>query len=48
MERLPTIDEAEQMLIGDALRRTDGNQTLAARMLGMSRTTLNKRLKREG
>jgi DNA-binding NtrC family response regulator len=48
MGRLPTVDEAEQMLIRDALRRSGGNQTLAARMLGMSRTTLNKRLKREG
>ncbi len=46
--RLPTVDEAEAALIGEALRRADGNQTLAARMLGMSRTTLNKRLRRGG
>ena len=45
--RLPTVYEAERMLIDDALRRSDGNQTLAAQMLGMSRTTLNKRMKRE-
>jgi DNA-binding NtrC family response regulator len=44
--RLPTIAEAKELLIHEALRRADGNQTLAARMLGMSRTTLNKRLKR--
>jgi DNA-binding NtrC family response regulator len=44
--RLPTIAEAEELLIREALRRADGNQTLAARMLDMSRTTLNKRLKR--
>jgi DNA-binding NtrC family response regulator len=44
--RLPTVAEAEELLIREALRRANGNQTMAARMLDMSRTTLNKRLKR--
>ncbi len=45
VDRLPTVAEAEELLINEALRRANGNQTLAARMLDMSRTTLNKRLK---
>jgi DNA-binding protein Fis len=28
------------------MRRSGGNQTIAAHLLGMSRTTLNKRLKK--
>jgi transcriptional regulator of acetoin/glycerol metabolism len=47
VDPLPTIDEAEAELIGEALRRSGGNQTLAARIVGMSRTTLHKRLHRE-
>ena len=42
--RFPKLKEVEHLLIGEALRRADGNQTLAARMLGLSRCTLNKRL----
>jgi len=44
MDVLPTIAEAQAQLIEDALRRADGNQGIAARMLGISRTALNKRL----
>ena len=43
---LPTLKVAEELLIKEALRRTKGNQTLAAQMLGLSRQALNKRLKR--
>ncbi|MCX7591398.1 MAG: sigma-54 dependent transcriptional regulator [Kiritimatiellae bacterium] len=42
---LPTVEEAEEMLICEALRRTNGNQTLAAELLGITRQTLNRRLK---
>jgi len=45
-ERLPTIKEAENFLIEEALRRADGNQGTAAAMLGMTRQALNKRLVR--
>jgi DNA-binding NtrC family response regulator len=45
-DRLPTLDEAEEWLIQEALRRADGNQGLAAGMLGLSRQALNKRLNR--
>ncbi|MBL8968208.1 MAG: sigma-54-dependent Fis family transcriptional regulator, partial [Spirochaetaceae bacterium] len=43
-ERLPTLDEAKSELIAEALRRAKGNQGIAAGLLGISRTTLNKRL----
>ena len=45
-ERLPTLKEAETFLIDTALQRTNGNQGMAAAMLGMSRQALNKRLLR--
>ena len=45
-ERLPTLDEAEEALVQEALRRADGNQGVAAGILGLSRQALNKRLMR--
>ena len=42
---LPTLKEAAQMLVDEALQRSQGNQSLAARMLGISPQALNKRLK---
>jgi two-component system, NtrC family, nitrogen regulation response regulator GlnG len=45
-EQLPTLDQAEQALIEEALRRGDGNQGVAASLLGISRQALNKRLAR--
>lgn len=46
--RLPTLKEAEESLIEEALRRADGNQTIAAELLGISRRALNNRLRRTG
>ncbi len=43
---LPTLREAAEALVNEALRRADGNQGLAARLLGISRPALNKRLKK--
>ena len=43
-QSLPYIKDAEQMLIEEALRRSNDNQTLAAQLLGMTRSALNKRL----
>ena len=43
--RLPTIKEATNLLIDEALRRSDGNQSKAARILGISQQALSKRLK---
>ena len=44
---LPTLDRADAMLIDEALRRSGGNQTLAAKMIGISRQTLIGYLKKE-
>jgi DNA-binding NtrC family response regulator len=46
LDRLPTLGEAREVLIAEALRRAEGNQGLAAGMLGLSRQALNKRLER--
>jgi DNA-binding NtrC family response regulator len=45
-ENLPALKACSEMLIEEALRRSDGNQTIAAEILGMTRTALNKRLNR--
>jgi len=42
--KLPTLKQAEQILIEEALRRSNGNQSIAALSLGISRQALNKRL----
>jgi DNA-binding NtrC family response regulator len=41
-----TLDEAEEILIGEALRQTGGNRTKAAKMLGISIRTLRRKLNR--
>ena len=43
---LPTLREIERALVAEALRRMGGNQTAAARMLGVSRPTIG-RIQRE-
>ena len=45
-DRLPTLTEGEEMLVAEALARADGNQGVAAGILGISRQALNKRLGR--
>ncbi len=42
---LPSIRQAERLLIEEALRRTEGNQTMASQLLGITRQTLNRHLK---
>jgi DNA-binding NtrC family response regulator len=44
-ERLPTLKQATEELIGEAMRRAKENQGIAADILGISRTALNKRLR---
>ena len=46
-DSLPTLKEAEQALIAEAMQRADGNQGIAAGMLGLTRQALNKRLTRQ-
>ena len=43
---LPSLKEVEPLVIEEALRRADGNQTIAARLLNISKQALNKRLSR--
>jgi two-component system, NtrC family, nitrogen regulation response regulator GlnG len=46
LDPLPTLREAQEHLIDEALRRADGNQGVAAGLLGVSRQALHKRLNR--
>lgn len=45
-DQLPTIKEATQQLVEEALKRSGGNQSIAAGMLGISQQALSKRLKK--
>jgi DNA-binding NtrC family response regulator len=45
---IPTLAESTQMLIDEALKRASDNQSLAAQLLGISQSSLSKRLKRAG
>ena len=43
--QLPTIKEATRILVQEAMRRSEGNQSKAAKLLGISQQALSKRLK---
>lgn len=43
---LPTLRQAQQMLLAEALRRTNQNQAAAASLLGITRQAINQRLNR--
>jgi DNA-binding NtrC family response regulator len=45
-DQLPTLKQIEQLLIDEAMQRANGNQSIAALSLGISRQALNKRLKK--
>jgi DNA-binding protein Fis len=45
-DELPTLKETEKLLIDEALKRADGNQTIAAQLIGLTRRALNNRLSR--
>jgi DNA-binding NtrC family response regulator len=45
---LPTLKEAADFLVDEALRRSKGNQGVAAGLLGVTRQALNQRLRRRG
>lgn len=44
LDQLPTLKEAEDALIREALQRAEDNQGVAANLLGITRQALNKRL----
>jgi DNA-binding NtrC family response regulator len=43
---LPTLQEAADLLVAEAMKRAQGNQSLASRLLGVSQPALSKRLKK--
>jgi len=45
LERLPTLVESRRLLVEEALRRAEGNQSIAARLLGITQSALSRRLK---
>ncbi len=46
--RLPTLQEVRAKLIDEALRRTGGNQSSAAQLIGVTRQAVSKYLKKNG
>jgi len=44
-EPLPTLDQANKLLIVEAMKRSGNNQSMAARLLGISRQRLGRHLK---
>jgi DNA-binding NtrC family response regulator len=44
--QLPTLKQAEKLLIAEAMKRSNGNQSIAALSLGITRQALNRRLKK--
>jgi DNA-binding protein Fis len=44
-EQLPTLKQAEQLLIDEAMKRANDNQSIAALSLGITRQALNRRLR---
>jgi DNA-binding NtrC family response regulator len=45
-ETLPSLEYANKSIIKEALKRSDGNQSLAAKLLGISQQALNYRVKK--
>jgi DNA-binding NtrC family response regulator len=45
-KKLPTIKQAAELLVAEAMKRASGNQTIAASMLGITQQALSKRLKK--
>ncbi|MFH1147398.1 MAG: sigma-54 dependent transcriptional regulator [Pseudomonadota bacterium] len=46
-ENLPTLRQANKLLISEAMRRADSNQSVAALLLGISQQALSRRLQKE-
>jgi DNA-binding NtrC family response regulator len=47
LQTLPTLKEAGRLLVREALNRAQGNRTIAAQMLGVTRQALSWRLKQD-
>jgi DNA-binding NtrC family response regulator len=46
LQPLPTLKQWENLLIKEAVKQTEGNQSMAAQLLGISRQTLLRKLKK--
>jgi two-component system response regulator HydG len=46
-DHFPTLKEAENFLVNEAIRRSKGNQGIAASLLGITRQALNRRLQKK-
>lgn len=44
----PTLDKLDKHFIQEALKKAEGNKTLAAQLLGITYFALNRRLKKYG
>ncbi|TVQ39564.1 MAG: sigma-54-dependent Fis family transcriptional regulator [Spirochaetaceae bacterium] len=44
-QRFPTLREVEEFMFSEAMAKAQGNQSIAARLLGVSQSTLSRRLK---
>ncbi|WP_224982878.1 sigma-54-dependent transcriptional regulator [Geomonas agri] len=47
-EPLPALYEVSDLLVAEAMRRAQGNQSIACRLIGISQPALSKRLKKTG
>jgi len=47
LDDLPTLQQANRLLVEEAMQRSAGNQSIAARLLGISQPALSKRIKQE-
>lgn len=45
-QSLPTLNELGELLVNEAMKRAKGNQSTAARLIGISQPALHKRLKK--
>lgn len=45
-EQLPTLDEVAGQLVDEAMKRSQGNQSIASKLLGISQPALSRRLKK--
>ena len=45
LDDLPTLQQVGKLLVDEAMQRSTGNQSIAARLLGISQPALSKRLK---
>jgi DNA-binding NtrC family response regulator len=47
-QKLPTLEQVETLLVNEAMKRAQGNQSIAASLLGIARQSLGYRLKKSG